>query len=102
MATPAITVNKRYYHLLLICTIKQVPVNTNRSCLLIIYLKTPGLISALGGSLGLFSGIAIIMIFEIFELAWDLFYNIWIFATLGKVPKITEDRREMQLKQGFK
>jgi hypothetical protein len=64
----------------------------------IIYLKTPGLISALGGSLGLFSGIAIIMIFEIFELAWDLFYNIWIFATLGKVPKITEDRREMQLR----
>jgi len=35
------------------------------------------LISALGGSLGLFTGIAIIMIFEFFELAWDLAFNIW-------------------------
>jgi hypothetical protein len=31
----------------------------------------------LGGSLGLFTGIAIIMLFELLELAWDLVFNIW-------------------------
>jgi hypothetical protein len=36
-----------------------------------------GLIAALGGALGLFTGIAIIMLFEILELAWDVGFNIW-------------------------
>jgi hypothetical protein len=36
-----------------------------------------GLISALGGSLGLFTGIAVIMLFEVLELAWDLAINVF-------------------------
>ena len=35
----------------------------------------------MGGSLGLFTGIALIMIFEMVELAWDIFYNIWAYMT---------------------
>ena len=59
--------------------------------------QTPGLISALGGSLGLFTGIAIIMIFEMLELSWDIFYNIWTYMTAGgpkgkKNEAITERR----------
>ena len=50
--------------------------------------QTNGLISALGGSLGLFTGIAIIMIFEILELCWDLFFNIWTYMTAGN-PRLT-------------
>ncbi len=32
-------------------------------------------------SLGLFAGIAIIMIFEILELGWDIFFNVWTYTT---------------------
>ena len=42
------------------------------------------LISALGGSLGLFTGMAMIMIFEIFELFFDLFLNISDYLTSSK------------------
>jgi hypothetical protein len=41
----------------------------------------------LGGSLGLFTGIAIIMLFELAELCWDLFFNIWTFMTQPKDRK---------------
>lgn len=52
------------------------------------------LVSALGGSLGLFTGIAIIMIFEILELTFDIFYNIWKNSNQpkekGKSSKVAE------------
>jgi len=41
-------------------------------------------VSALGGSLGLFTGIAIIMIFEVLELTWDIIYNIWQYKNAPK------------------
>jgi hypothetical protein len=34
-------------------------------------------VAALGGALGLFTGIAIIMLFEIMELTWDVGFNVW-------------------------
>jgi hypothetical protein len=37
----------------------------------------------LGGSLGLFTGIAIIMIFEVIELLWDILFNVWKHTTAG-------------------
>jgi hypothetical protein len=45
------------------------------------------LISTLGGSLGLFTGMAIIMLVEILELVWDLFYNVWNHVTSAKTKK---------------
>jgi hypothetical protein len=48
------------------------------------------LISNLGGALGLFTGMAIIMIFEGFELTFDLVYNIWKYLN----PRLERKRRE--------
>jgi hypothetical protein len=49
------------------------------------------LISALGGSLGLFTGIAIIMLFEVLELLWDISVNIWTY----KCPPKNQETKVM-------
>ena len=54
----------------------RLPSNITQTHFLFIF-KTPTLISNIGGSLGLFTGMAIIMIFELLELSWDVVYNIW-------------------------
>ena len=46
--------------------------------------------AALGGALGLFTGIAIRMLFEIMELAGDLVLNVWCY--LNK-PADRKDRK---------
>jgi len=50
------------------------------------FLQTADLVSNLGGSLGLLTGMAIIMIFEILELICDLFFAVWRYMTAKKRP----------------
>lgn len=53
--------------------------------------KDESLISSLGGALGLYVGIALIMIFELLELLVDIILAIWRYYNAGGKPKKSPD-----------
>jgi hypothetical protein len=59
------------------------------------FLQLTGLVSNLGGSLGLLTGMAIIMIFEILELICDLFFAVWRYMTAKKRPIMSAKGNKM-------
>jgi hypothetical protein len=46
-------------------------------------------------TLGLFTGMAIIMIFEIFELSYDILLNLWTYATSRDAKKKRKSPRKI-------
>jgi Amiloride-sensitive sodium channel len=58
-------------------------------------LQPTDLVSNLGGSLGIFTGMAIIMIFEILELICDIFFAVWRYWTTTRRPVLSSKGNKM-------
>jgi hypothetical protein len=57
-------------------------------------LQPADLVSNLGGSLGIFTGMAIIMIFEILELICDIFFAVCRYLTTTRRPVLSSKGHE--------